>query len=458
MTTLDEKIENEAVKERGTKFHMEGQHFFLTYPNLIDIQMSSSEYMEKTMFNLKQTFPQLNSAIIAWEHHKPNGQRDEIPHMHIALELHPNATKNKKWCFKSNAGMKKFDDLNPNGKHGDYRCCRSWQKSVNYLTKENNYIVHNLDVEAIKKSIKNKKGYTFEVVAKKCQAGATIKEIDKEYPQFVLQNQKKLQDYILLQESFKVEEYKEWFGVKPSSQSQPYETTVICEWLNNNIKKPRPHKQAQLYIVGEKNLGKTWLWNEYLSQYLKVYLVPNDKDWYDGYSDDHDLIVFDEFNGKTITWMNGFVEGCRFPVSRRGMLPYQKKKNIPVLVLSNKTPDDAFPNVAKEHPGQLEAFKCRFEVVFINQKIQIKPKEYLVQDVESPLSPQPIPMPMYDSPNHEKRKKILPPKLIQAPEYQEASKSRKKRKVQPPMWGLRPESPTQPKFTTIDQLYPEINK
>lgn len=370
---IEKDMEKISTKPRTNKFKMEAKHIFLTYPNLQNIVVTPQEYLEQTMINIKQTFPQLESAIVCWEYHKSTGSKGQIPHMHAAIHLkeNPNAKKGI-WNLKGLTWLEKFDKINPNGKHGDYQSCKNWQKSVMYLTKEGVYVLHNIDLECLKHATKKHTTYGWEVCAQSIVQGKSIEDINNTNPGWVLQHGKKLEQYSSLIESWYREKKLPWYGVKVSKSSASVESKIIVEWINKNVMKPRKHKQKQLYICGPANMGKTWLWNSCLSQCLRIYVVPNDKEWYDQYTDDYDLIVFDEFSGKTITWMNGFVEGSQFPVSKRGSKPYMKKKNIPVMVLSNKTISESFPNVAKENPAQLEAFEIRFEYIQIDEMLKIK--------------------------------------------------------------------------------------
>ncbi len=92
----------------------------------------------------------------------------------------------------------------------------------------------------------------------------------------------------------------------------------------------------------------------------------------DDYDDkDYDLIVMDEFKGqKSITWMNGFTQGSPFPIHRRyeGTI---KKKNLPVIVLSNYSIEGAYEKVNMFNPERLNSLKNRFEVVNVLKFIKV---------------------------------------------------------------------------------------
>ncbi len=104
-------------------------------------------------------------------------------------------------------------------------------------------------------------------------------------------------------------------------------------------------------------------------------MIPMDVRHLDDYEDDdYDLLVMDEFKGqKSITWMNGFTQGNHFPIHRRysGTI---KKKNLPVIVLSNYSIEGAYEKVNMYNPERLQSLKNRFEVINVNKFINLKIK------------------------------------------------------------------------------------
>jgi len=92
----------------------------------------------------------------------------------------------------------------------------------------------------------------------------------------------------------------------------------------------------------------------------------------DGYSDqEYDLIVLDEFKGqKSITWMNSFVQGVPFKVFRR-YNSYDKIKNLPVIVLSNYSIEEAYGKVNMFNPERLIPLKERFDCINVKKFINI---------------------------------------------------------------------------------------
>lgn len=97
---------------------------------------------------------------------------------------------------------------------------------------------------------------------------------------------------------------------------------------------------------------------------------------YDEYEDkDYDLIVMDEFKAqKSITWMNGFVQGgLPFPLNRR-YVGTRKEKNLPVIVLSNYSIRGAYEKVNMFNPERLDSLEGRFVQINVNKFIDLKIK------------------------------------------------------------------------------------
>lgn len=123
-----------------------------------------------------------------------------------------------------------------------------------------------------------------------------------------------------------------------------------------------------LYIVGSTGIGKSYLAN-LLRDTIRVYDIPHES-WNDMYCDGtYDLMIMDEFNGqKTITEMNLLTDGYPTPLKRRSSPPYTKRDKLPVIILSNKAPEEVYHKAEK---ALVEAFTSRYEVCRIYHKIEV---------------------------------------------------------------------------------------
>ena len=104
-----------------------------------------------------------------------------------------------------------------------------------------------------------------------------------------------------------------------------------------------------------------------LEKYLKVFWVPMDGDGFiDGFQDEYDLIVFDEFKSQfKLTWLNQFIVGSPMSVNVKGAKT-TKVKNTPVIFLSNFGICQSY----KESPAR-EAFMDRLKIVHFTSLHQL---------------------------------------------------------------------------------------
>ena len=128
---------------------------------------------------------------------------------------------------------------------------------------------------------------------------------------------------------------------------------------------------------------------------LSTYYWPRDEKWWDGYSDnEYDLIVLDEFfTQKTITELNPILSGDPVPLSRRGLSPIVKRQNLPVIILSNYTPEECFTRVAVQQPHKIAPLLDRLIVVQATGPIRLVATEL------APCSTGPICLPVVGVPH-----------------------------------------------------------
>ena len=217
------------------------------------------------------------------------------------------------------------------------------------------------------------------------RASLIVKEFDELPPEDVMENNK---DFMLLHGK-QMQAYVAWRGERERrlkfAKAQAQKVFVvpapgyynawnneIASWLTTNLRQKRKHRQKQLWIQGPPGIGKTKMMKKLRKLYsLTIYNWPKDERWWDLYGDgQYDIIMLDEFRSqKMITDLNPILSGDPVTLSRRGMAPVEKRDKLPVIIMSNYTPEECFPN-ANEH-GKLEPLLDRIKVVKCEGPIRI---------------------------------------------------------------------------------------
>ena len=280
-------------------------------------------------------------AIVAHEKHA-NGD----DHLHVVVKF--NSVKNYK--------TPDFADFIA-GQHGNYQPARNVKHALTYVMKDGDYVS-----AGVIPKISGKKESKFDLIAAAIDEGKSLREIRQDFPGMYLMHGDRITKYFTTKQLDDHNDSKsKWNGVLvPDVLQDPY-GHQIATWLNLNICKKRKFKQAQLWISGPTNVGKTSLFLM-LEQYLRVYVVCLEEDFMDGFDPAlFDLIVFDEFRGqKKITWMNSFVQGGTVPVRIKGSrgVKITDRDNLPVLVLSNYSIAECYH---KADSIAVSTIKSRFE-------------------------------------------------------------------------------------------------
>lgn len=326
-------------------FRLRAKKIFLTYP-----QCPLPKYQAEQ--NLTFVYgEQLLWYIIAKEQHE-----DGSPHLHLALE------------FREEFRTTKPDAFDFVGeKHGNYQAMKNQLNCVKYVTKGGNYISQGIDVEAILMKKAGKHGE----VARLVLEGKTLEEINEENPGYVLNNKRKLEEYIAWNQKRNLK--KTLTGWTPIAEEDlrdmDPQDQKIGVWLNNNIKQQREFRQNQLYIHGPPKTGKSSFLGK-LASMISVYWVPKDEDFYDDWENGlYDLAVFDEFtHTKTMQWMNSFLDGSKTYLRQKGR-QILKTDNVPVIICSNYTLEQNYPKLFEA--AKLEPLLSRVEVVEVKDFISV---------------------------------------------------------------------------------------
>lgn len=289
--------------------------WFCTWPQC---SMSVDDFLPSLLVNL----PPVKWAVVAQEHHE-----DGSPHLHAAIMLEK---------FYRSRHYAEFDAIT--GKHGDYRPMKSQKGSIEYLQKED---PNPLFYGTIPTFGVGSRGKTDEVATMLID-GATVQDVNVVYPGFTLVHKRKMEEYAGWQAGLALKKGKlSWPGLAEYSGNDPV-TQSVCDWLNRNLNGLREFKQSQCWLYGPPDSRKTTLCRK-LEEFFSIYWTPNSELFYDGYDDDHDLIVMDEFReGKPCEWLNLWLEGSTMMVRRKGQSPVCKRRNQPVIICSNYQPYELY--------------------------------------------------------------------------------------------------------------------
>lgn len=316
----------------SNNFRIQAKNIFLTYPQC-SLPPSAALRLISILLENK-----LDYGLCVQEKHE-----DGNLHLHAVLVMKTKfSTRNERF----------FDlKVNDTVKHPKIEPVKNLYNAVRYLFKDpiGQVVGYGCNPKDILKALEMKKGVKHVQIAYLItEEGKSIEEINSSFPGYVLQHLQKIRAYYAWNENLKLLKTpkKKWNGVLPYNREVGVRNweKKIARWINTNFSSERQHRQPQLWVSGLTGSGKTYLLM-CLLKYFHGYCVPNDGKWLDGYSDGYDFAYFDEYKGsKTIQFMNGFVEGSHYPCPRRGIEPYVKKKNLPIIICSNYTIQGCYKN------------------------------------------------------------------------------------------------------------------
>lgn len=357
-------------------FRFKSKSLFLTYPQC-DTPLET--FFEK----LKSKFGEnIEKGVCSQETHQ-----DGNKHLHAAIAM-------KKAIQTTNSRF--FDDLVVPPKHPNInsRFKGGTMKAFQYVIKEGTYKVlpdsTQFDLQTFMSLAQKKKNTQASLIVKEFEKGSTIDEIAELYPEYMLLHHQTVQSFgafLELKEKRKrfAENQEKKVFVKPAPGFSSSWNQEIALWLLTNIRKPRAHRQKQLWIKAPPEAGKTTLIMSIEETFgLEIYYWSKDEKWWDGYSDKaFDLIVIDEFNAqKTITELNQILSGDPIPLSRRNAPPILKRDKLPVIILSNFAPHECYKNSTAQ---QLAPLHSRIDFVEVPEGGKIR----LIHDTQLESSSQP---------------------------------------------------------------------
>jgi len=358
-------------------FSINSKSIFLTVPQC-------ETPLEEFAQHIREFFgDNLEHGIACQERHQ-----DGNSHLHAALSLRKPFRSRDVTIFDQLAG--KHPNIEGRFKGGPKR-------AYEYVAKEGNYCIlpapESLDLDEFLNS--GKKETKASKIARMISSGVHLDEVDEEEPGYLLQHLKSIEHYksfrdLKVRRTAFAKVRGQPATVQPVSSYDSSWNRAIASWWNHNLRTPRVHRQKQLWLVAKEGAGKTIMIENLEKAFgLSIYYWPTGEAWNDAYEDDtYDMILFDEFHGSqiTITRLNQIASGDTVSLSRRGAPPILKRDKLPIVVLSNYTPSEAYANSPLTKIGPL---LDRFTVVTVPErgKIRIEPMPPTVPN--TPSSPLP---------------------------------------------------------------------
>lgn len=299
--------------KRKANFRLNAKKLFLTWPRC---QKEPTEVLEA----LTEKFGVANIlyVCVAREQHE-----DGTPHIHVALNLRT------KCDIKSSEYL---DELV--GQHGNYQTARNIMDVIKYIQEDGDFIEQG-------EKPGNKKKISLEV-AQILQRDGSLDEIDELDPGYLMLHLTCIKNY----QSYQI--------VKKLRKRVIPDPVTIERWgFNFELGTPRVFKQAQYWIHGPPNTGKTSFIIHLEEIGFRGFLIPTNNN-FDGYDDAaYDFTYIDEFKGQlTIQFLNEWLQGSKMKLNTKYGAAF-KNKNLPCFILSNFSPENCYKNSDSENINPL---------------------------------------------------------------------------------------------------------
>lgn len=332
-------------------YKVRGRYFLLTYARC----NAEKKSIGQVVWDL---LPEENrqSVIVGKEPHK-----DGYPHIHIAVKL---------------AGPRQYSDCHwadALGFHGNYMKKSNWVTTVMYVMK------HDQEPFVIGEEPPNKKRKVSDMIADDLCNGMSLREVALKWRGSALQMGRNLWMYQTLVQAtvLKREPLPKFVEDHPTTSP----AGMIQNWIWKNlvnkkvdfseidklplehIPEEMPFRTPQLYIEGFSGAGKTTTFN-ILEKRFKTFKPNTQQFFWDGFTAEHELIVFDEFMGKHISFelLKKILDGQKMSLVVKGGTVF-KNKNIPVIIACNHAPAMNYEKHFQRFPAGEAELLGRLEVV-----------------------------------------------------------------------------------------------
>jgi len=407
-------------QQPAKKFRTKAKLHFLTYPQC-DVPLV--EMVTQLQRIAGERYGWL--IISAEDHEERENDTNVGVHRHVMQEYN---------CSSFETINQRYWDIVYQGKtyHPHFEPVKNKSQCLKYVMKDGDFIYDGsyknapFSPDTYLEANGKKQGYGFTYMATEIKKGKTMEQLDDVIPGLVLNNKRKIQEYIAFQE-----EKKQKSIVKPKFYGfeRPrgeYAWDLVVEWANKNFMEKRTYKQPQLWLWSRNpDMGKTHPWAVTLRKYFTCY------EWIYGSKQckpilTADYILMDEFRGgitlgelKSLSQMFGMNLDLKYEA-----ITYWDK-NVPLIVTANKPPNEVYSKCGSE----INSLLTRFLVVEVEEYCELVPNK----EPDPEPEPEPQPQPSPDTPVPEDKEDSIiwyfDDKMDQSEEESQPSEETVKRKL-----------------------------
>lgn len=345
--------------KRHHEFHLNGRHWWLTFSQTSDFGDSLEDLSDILGYHFAY-LPPLAYYIACAERHLDGHRHYHVYFMTVkGLDIY--SQDHFDWMYDQHPEIRLIGARDKVRIHNTIEYCK---KTLNFVE------------DGVNPCLKVEKPYS--IAVRMLKDGATLEQLEDWNPSFFISRDHQLQRAWARYHS------RQYIPAvwKPLPVGDFYEYDVgnlIAQWLNLNLCQPdRSPRERNLWIYGPSGFGKTELARS-LSKRVSVINAVSGV-WFSSYTDACDLVVFNDFSGhdKTADFMKRFCEGYPFDVPRKGASDYQKKKHVPVLVISNPHPSHVYRGVYADNRSSYDALIDRFEILCVDKPFWLFPEDPIV--------------------------------------------------------------------------------
>lgn len=306
--------------------------------------------------------PPLSYYLLSREHHADGGI-----HHHLVVvfkeKLRTSDVRFFDWMF---------DGIHPNIqsiKHSN----ADIKRAIGYVKKDDDFVEDGISPLAPPREA------TMARISKLVLEGKSVAEIDILEHIAMIMHDQKIARSVARFESRTIESLLPWVPplvqAVPAADLDPWhiqrvihleEMNKIAGWLRDNIRQDdRDARSPHLWLWSKASLiGKTRFISQ-LKTMLRVFDAPTEgHDWMTGFSDDYDLVVFEDYHGSmTLGFLKKFLQKYPMKVAQKHLGLVQKTRNVPTIFTANNPPEGIYHNVFAERPQELVPLNARLLVV-----------------------------------------------------------------------------------------------